>query len=344
MSDQYIIVIGSIVCAAMASLYYCVRELGKMGTAGRGTWRRQKLSTVAAASRIIILFGMGTSFIFTTSPASFCGTIALVWLFCELEGRESRKRQEEKELTPEPELKDNKPKKKRSERLERKFREKGHGEIELDEHTTILQSLEILDREPETPEECFKWGQGYALGIGVPQDDARALRYYQQGSDLGEYRCKLRLGKSHLNGRDGAEKDPAKAFQYFKEFSEVELDTRANLAWDILYYPLCLFFGIGCPVDKAAAGEFLRLARSKHFSVAKDLAQTGTSSTFSFLSLDFEDLKKVRPDEFMALFVEEKAQPQQVKVQEIMQEGFSEPVDITPAAPPAEATEEQKQV
>lgn len=291
MNNKYLFLI-LLQTATLVGLYLLKMSLKRVPSGRRGDVARRQIGVFIAVARGGVMVIMMASFLLLKAPLSFTAFTLVGWALVEFVfGAKARVTG----VAGGPRLAGD------IDRRERKFRERAPEEAGnlTDDETVVLKSPELLESEPETPDDYFKWGQGYALGTGVPQDSARALGYYKRGAELGEYRCKLRMAKLYLTGREGVGKDPEKALEYFRDFSVVELTTRANLAWDILYYPLCLYFGRGCEADPIAAKDFLKTAADHNFTAAKELLYSGTSKGFGFLELEFPGIKKIPAEEFL---------------------------------------------
>ena len=57
-------------------------------------------------------------------------------------------------------------------------------------------------------------GDMYLNGIGVPKDEAEAVRWYRKSADAGEAKAMLDLGRAYENGI-GIPKDEAEAVLWF---------------------------------------------------------------------------------------------------------------------------------
>jgi len=60
----------------------------------------------------------------------------------------------------------------------------------------------------------YNLGLLYDQGVGVPQSDALALRWYTQAAERGEPRAQYNLGIMYMNGQ-GTAPDPVQAYYWF---------------------------------------------------------------------------------------------------------------------------------
>lgn len=94
----------------------------------------------------------------------------------------------------------------------------------------------------------------HASGIGVPQNDERALGWYRLAAERGERNAIFALGMMYVEGRAGLERDPAKA--------KLQFERAAALGHPAAAYNLGLLAlgGHGGPRDPAAAAQWFRQA------------------------------------------------------------------------------------
>ncbi len=71
---------------------------------------------------------------------------------------------------------------------------------------------------------CVILGWMYARGIGVAQDDAKAVSLFQQACDAGKLLGCSNLGVMYTRGR-GVAQDDAKAVSLFRQACEMGLES-----------------------------------------------------------------------------------------------------------------------
>jgi TPR repeat protein len=99
-------------------------------------------------------------------------------------------------------------------------------------------------------------GRLYDLGLGVPQDYAAALSWYQKAANQGDAIAQYNLGISYANGR-GVPQDYAAAVQWYRKAADQGLpDGQFNLA--DMY-----FSGRGVPQDNVMAYMWFDLAAAQ---------------------------------------------------------------------------------
>ncbi|BFU97016.1 MAG: exported protein of unknown function [Nitrospira sp.] len=79
-----------------------------------------------------------------------------------------------------------------------------------DKSAKELESLANLG----DPRAQYNLGLLYDQGLGVPQSDALALRWYTQAAERGEPRAQYNLGIMYMNGQ-GTTPDPVQAYYWF---------------------------------------------------------------------------------------------------------------------------------
>ncbi|MDR1309055.1 MAG: sel1 repeat family protein, partial [Deltaproteobacteria bacterium] len=78
-----------------------------------------------------------------------------------------------------------------------------------------LDPLMIRDALNGDPEAQFKMAKAYDLGTGVPQDDAKALEWYEKAAGNGNDSAMFNLGVIHHLGLNGIEADAGKAALWY---------------------------------------------------------------------------------------------------------------------------------
>lgn len=96
-------------------------------------------------------------------------------------------------------------------------------------------------------EECFKVGELYLGGKGVPQSDAEALKCYRKGVAMGDVLAAWRIGQFYEEGRGGLEQSYEEALKWYHcAFGEMDSVSWQSIsciinghddveAWDLAY-------------------------------------------------------------------------------------------------------------
>ncbi len=101
----------------------------------------------------------------------------------------------------------------------------------------------------------FILGVGYARGLGVPQDDAEAVRWYRLAAEQGDARAQSNLGSMYETGR-GVPQDYVEATRWYRLAAEQgNTDAQSNLGF--VYAD-----GDGVPQDDVRAHMWFNLAAS----------------------------------------------------------------------------------
>lgn len=115
-------------------------------------------------------------------------------------------------------------------------------------------------------------------GDGLPKDEKRGLQLLQDAAGKGHYSSMASLGVHYLQGRI-LPKDDKRAFEIFRRYTEnavrnfEDLGGLVTVAEAILYYPLCLAYGIGCEKDPPRAHAILQELAIKDFHTARRCLQ-----------------------------------------------------------------------
>jgi TPR repeat protein len=137
------------------------------------------------------------------------------------------------------------------------------------------------------------------------------VHYYKLGAGRGSADCHHWLGGSYNHGLDGLEKDDVKAFEHYKKSYELlmlaETSMQREYFSNILYYPLCLLWGVGCAKNPSGAWDTLQAAAARGSRPAKQLFETGKIDVMVECMGDFAGQEKLSPDEFLELFQNKKA-------------------------------------
>ena len=110
-------------------------------------------------------------------------------------------------------------------------------------------------------------GAMHAEGIGVPQDDAEAVKWFRKAAEQGDAGAQFNLGAIHANG-DGVPQDDAEAAKWFRKAAEQgDADAQTNLG-------LRYANGVGVPEDYVRAFAWLNLAAAEGIKPAKKYKDT----------------------------------------------------------------------
>ena len=105
----------------------------------------------------------------------------------------------------------------------------------------------------QTYAEQVNLGLRYADGAGVPQDDAEAVRWYQQTAEQGDAKAQCNLGVMCAFGR-GVPPDDAKAVRWYQQAAE-QGDAKAQCNLGIMHS-----VGAGVLLDDVTAYMWFNLA------------------------------------------------------------------------------------
>ena len=99
-------------------------------------------------------------------------------------------------------------------------------------------------------------GVAYALGEGVPQDDAQAAALYRKAADQGDAGAQCNLGLMYANG-EGVPQDYVEAVSWYRQAAD-QGDAFAQFNLGNAYYS-----GWGVPQDYVEAHKWRNLAASR---------------------------------------------------------------------------------
>jgi TPR repeat protein len=112
----------------------------------------------------------------------------------------------------------------------------------------------------------------HAAGIGIPQNEERALGWYRLAAERGDRNAIFALGMMHVDGRAGQARDPALARPFFERAAGLgHIAAAYNLG-------LLALAGDGGPRDPAAAARW--------FQMAADLGSADAQYAFAVLLKD----------------------------------------------------------
>ena len=99
-------------------------------------------------------------------------------------------------------------------------------------------------------------GYIYEEGLGVPEDDAEAVRWYRLAAEQGDAAAQFNLGLMYANG-EGVPEDDAEAIRWYR------LAAEQGNAWSQFNLGLMYANGRGVPQDDETAHVWLNLAASR---------------------------------------------------------------------------------
>jgi len=99
-------------------------------------------------------------------------------------------------------------------------------------------------------------GVMYAIGQGVPEDDAEAVKWFRKAAEQGCAEAQHKLGVMYANGK-GVPEDDAEAVKWYRKAAEQGFDkAQVNLG-------LSYEFGTGVPEDYVEAYKWANLAAAQ---------------------------------------------------------------------------------
>jgi len=105
-------------------------------------------------------------------------------------------------------------------------------------------------------------GDAYAIGIGVPQDDVEALRWYRLAAEQGNALAQVTLGHMYRDGV-GVPQDYVEGRRWYRLAAEQEIPAAQN-SLGLMYAN-----GHGLPQDAAEAERWWRLAADRGYALAQ---------------------------------------------------------------------------
>ena len=102
----------------------------------------------------------------------------------------------------------------------------------------------------------YNLGGMYALGRGVPQDDAEAVKWYRKAADQGDAIAQHNLGVMYSDGL-GVPQDYAEAVKWYREAAD-QGEAAAQVNLGVMYA-----IGQGMPQDPVQAHMWFNLAASQ---------------------------------------------------------------------------------
>ena len=103
----------------------------------------------------------------------------------------------------------------------------------------------------------------YEKGAGVPQDQAKAFKWYNLAAEQGSAEAMFKLGVYHYDGSGGAAKDTEKAMTWFGDAA------REGIAGAQFNIGLMHAKGLGVERDYALAAKWFRVAAEQNHPLAQ---------------------------------------------------------------------------
>jgi len=118
----------------------------------------------------------------------------------------------------------------------------------------------------------FNLGLCYALGLGVPKDDVKAVKWYRKAADQGEAVAQWNLGLGYALGL-GVPKDEVEAVKWYRK--------AADQGHAIAQFALggCYADGQGVPKDDVEAYKWLNLAGQTDEDARESRDELGSKMT-----------------------------------------------------------------
>ena len=110
-----------------------------------------------------------------------------------------------------------------------------------------------------------KLGWKYAMGEGVPQDHAEAVKWFRKAADQGNVAAQINLGVSYAKG-DGIPQDYAEAAKWYRKAAD-QGNAAAQITLGMMYAK-----GQGVPQDYMQAYVWFHLAASTHSGADREIA------------------------------------------------------------------------
>lgn len=113
----------------------------------------------------------------------------------------------------------------------------------------------------------FDLGNIYSTGLGVPENDAEAVKWYRLAAEQGLAAAQFNLGNMYRTG-EGVPEDGVEAVKWFRLAADQGVsDAGANAQFNLGYM---YFNGQGIPKDDAEAVKWFRLAAEQGLAVAQE--------------------------------------------------------------------------
>jgi len=119
--------------------------------------------------------------------------------------------------------------------------------------TAFLEATKRIETTPD-PEAMTLIAELYANGYGVPQDDAKAISWYELAAQRGDRNALFALGMSYIEGRAGRPRDPNQARPFFEQAAaKGHRSATYNLG-------IMTLSGQGVPADPSGAARWFQAA------------------------------------------------------------------------------------
>ncbi len=168
--------------------------------------------------------------------------------------------------------------------------------------------LDTMDAEKDAQlpvERLEALAKKYGRGEHVPIDKKQAYYYSELAASKGSLDCLSDIALDHVNGLGAVPRDLEKGFKYFEEYGErllLEGDHADKVVSYVLYYPLCLFWGMGCAQDREKAQRYLLAAAAQGFDAATELVGKGETCQILTIMGDFPGMEALDPADMLQLF------------------------------------------
>ena len=102
----------------------------------------------------------------------------------------------------------------------------------MPEHVTLEGNIYLRQRAEQGDAKAQNnLGLSYALGLGVPEDDREAVRWYRVAAEQGAAKAQYNLGAMYAQGT-GVPQDYKEAVRWYRAAAEQEAaDAQNNLGW-----------------------------------------------------------------------------------------------------------------
>jgi len=144
-----------------------------------------------------------------------------------------------------------------------------------------LESIDELRTRAEAGNADAQYNLGfrYVAGLGVPQDDAEAVRWYRLAAEQGDADAQFNLGVMYDSGK-GVPLDDAEAVRWYR--------LAADQGYDAAQYNLGLMYanGTGVPQDYVQVHMWFNLAASRSTAIEREGAVIGRKIVEGVLTAD----------------------------------------------------------
>jgi TPR repeat protein len=113
----------------------------------------------------------------------------------------------------------------------------------------------------------FNLGNMYAFGMGVPENDAEAFKWYRKAADQGGAKAQFNVGNMYEFG-DGVPENDAEAVKWYRKAAD-QGHAKAQFNLGVMYYN-----GDGVPENHVRAYVWLSMAKTQGHEKAKKGVET----------------------------------------------------------------------